>query len=67
MGDWTVSLQKQGERCGTPSTGRQSITGLTQTPTGLTFTLTLTPRANLESPVNLTHVSLDCRRKTKPL
>ncbi|MEQ2286767.1 hypothetical protein AMECASPLE_005685 [Ameca splendens] len=50
-----------GERRGTPWTGRQSITGQhTQT---TMHTLIHTPKGNLELPINLTGMSLDCGRK----
>ena len=41
-----------GERQGTPWTGHQTITGLTHRDRQ-PFTLTFTPTANLESPINL--------------
>ncbi|MEQ2249096.1 hypothetical protein ILYODFUR_025887 [Ilyodon furcidens] len=46
-----------GERQGTPWTGCQSITQTTK------HTLIHTPEGNLERPINLTGMSLDCRRK----
>ncbi|XP_060775549.1 sodium- and chloride-dependent GABA transporter 2-like isoform X5 [Neoarius graeffei] len=54
---WSLSQLTTGERRGTPWTSRQVITGLTHRQP---FTLTFTPTVNLESPVNLTCMSLDC-------
>ncbi|MEQ2296705.1 hypothetical protein AMECASPLE_027301 [Ameca splendens] len=49
------------KRWGTPWTGRQSIAGKH---TGQTTMHTpFTPKANLERPINLTVMFLDCRRK----
>ncbi|MED6284545.1 hypothetical protein CHARACLAT_020163 [Characodon lateralis] len=48
-----------GERQGTPWTGRQSITGQHTN----NHAHTHTPKDNLESPINLTGMSLDCGRK----
>jgi len=54
-GGWSLSQRSSGERRGTPWTGRQSITG--------PHTLSLTPKDNSESPVNLTCMFLDGGRK----
>ncbi len=51
-----------GEQRGTPWTGRQSVTGPTYRDRQ-PLTLTFTPTGNLESPVNLTCMSLGCGRK----
>ncbi|MEQ2295347.1 hypothetical protein AMECASPLE_013156 [Ameca splendens] len=50
-----------GERQGTPWTGRQSIAG--QHTNNHAHTLIHTPKGNLEKPINLTGMSLDCGRK----
>jgi len=49
-GGWSLSQRSSGERRGSPWTGRRSITG----PHRDKQPLTLTPKDNLESPVNLT-------------
>ena len=54
---WSLSQLSLGERQGTPLTGRQSITGPLrhkQDKQPAMLTLMLTPRVNLESPMNLT-------------
>ncbi|XP_060783445.1 uncharacterized protein ccdc142 isoform X3 [Neoarius graeffei] len=56
---WSLSQLTLGERRGTPWTSRQVIAGLTHG-NNQPFTLTFTPTVNLESPVNLTCMSLDC-------
>ena len=58
---WSLSQRSSGERRGTHWTGRQSIAG----PHGdkQPHTLTLTPKDNLESPINLTCMFLDGGRK----
>ncbi|MEQ2313103.1 hypothetical protein AMECASPLE_038188 [Ameca splendens] len=48
-----------GERQGSPWTGRQSIAGQHTN----THTLIHTPKGNLQLPINLTGMSLDCGRK----
>ncbi|MED6281260.1 hypothetical protein CHARACLAT_019434, partial [Characodon lateralis] len=60
--------QSMGERQGTPWTGRQSIAGQHRH-TGQTTTHTLihTPKGNLERPINLTGISLDCGSKPEYL
>jgi len=60
-GGWSLSQQSSGERRGTPWTRRQSITGPHRDKQP--HTLTLTPKDNLESPVNLTCMFLDGGRK----
>ncbi|XP_060773494.1 phosphoribosylformylglycinamidine synthase isoform X3 [Neoarius graeffei] len=57
--NWSLSQLTTGERQGTPWTSRQVITGLTHRHRQ-PFTLAFTPTVNLESPVNLTCMSLDC-------
>ncbi len=59
-GCWSQSQLSLGERRGTPWTGRQSVTGLTYRDGQ---PLTFTPTGNLESPINLICMSLDCGRK----
>ncbi|XP_060781597.1 prolyl endopeptidase-like isoform X2 [Neoarius graeffei] len=55
----SLSQLTTGERRGTPWTSHRVITGLTHRHRQ-PFTLTFTPTVNLESPVNLTCMSLDC-------
>ncbi|MEQ2293607.1 hypothetical protein AMECASPLE_035314 [Ameca splendens] len=56
--------QSTGERRGTPSTGRQSIAGqLRDIKDKQQSTHPFTPKGNLERPVNLTVMFLDCGRK----
>ncbi len=57
-GCWSRSQLSLGERRGTPWTGRQSVAGPTYRDRQ-----PFTPTGNLESPVNLTCMSLDCGRK----
>ncbi len=52
-------------RVGSPWTSRQTITGLTYRDKQ-SFMLTFTPTSNLESPINLNYMSLDCGRKREP-
>ncbi|MEQ2164327.1 hypothetical protein GOODEAATRI_005561 [Goodea atripinnis] len=52
--------QSMGERRGSPWTGCQSIAGQHKT---TMHTLIHTPKGNLELPINLTGMSLDCGRK----
>ncbi|MEQ2202193.1 hypothetical protein XENOCAPTIV_026824 [Xenoophorus captivus] len=58
-GSWCLSPAVYGQEAGTPWTGRQSIAGQ--------HTNTHTPKDNLESPINLTGMSLDCGRKPEYL
>ena len=58
-GGWSFSQRSSGERQGTPWTGRQSITG----PHRDTQPCTLTPKDNLETPINLSCMLLDGGRK----
>ncbi len=51
-----------GREAGSPWIGCQFITGLTHKD-NQPFTHTFTPTGNLESPINLTCMSLDCGRK----
>ncbi|MED6241214.1 hypothetical protein ATANTOWER_003502 [Ataeniobius toweri] len=51
-----------GGRRGLPWTGRQSIAGQGNTQTTM-HTLIHTPKGNLERPINLTGMSLECGRK----
>ena len=60
-GGWSLSQQSSGERRGTPWTGRQSITGPHRDKQP--HTLTLTPKDNLETPINLTCMFLGGGRK----
>ena len=65
-GGWSLSQRSSGERRGTPWTGRQSITGPHRDKRDKqphTLTLTLTPKDNLESPINMTCMFLDGGRK----
>ena len=63
-GGWSLSQQSSGERRGSPWTDRQSITGPHRDKRDKQpFTLTLTPKDNLESPINLTCMFLDGGRK----
>ncbi len=55
-----------GQGRGAPWTSHQFIARLTYRDKQ-PFTLTVTPTGNLESPVNLTHTSLDCGKKTEYL
>jgi len=64
VGQWSLYLLTLKERQGTPWTGRLSITRLTQRDRQ---PCTLTPTANLESPINLTCISVDAERNWKPL
>jgi len=64
VGGWSLSQLSLGERRGTTWTGRQSITGPHRDKQDKQpCTLTLAPRDNLESPINLTCVFLDGGRK----
>ena len=59
-GGWSLSQQSSGERRGTPWTGRQSITGPHRDKRDKQpHTLTLAPKDNLETPINLTCMFLD--------
>lgn len=49
----------------TPWLGRQAITGLTHREIEQLSTLISRPTSNLESPINLTCMSLGCRKRTK--
>ena len=61
---WSLSQQSSGERRGPPWIGRQSITGPHRDKRDKQpFTLTLTPKDNLESSINLTRMFLDGGRK----
>ena len=63
-GGWSLSQRSLGEKQGTPWTGHQSITGPHRDKRDKQpHTLTLTPKDNLESPVNLTCMFLDGGRK----
>ena len=54
-GCWSLSQRSSGERRGTPWTGRQSIAGPHRDKRDKQpHTLTLTPKDNLKSPINLT-------------
>uniref|UniRef100_A0A3Q2PAX2 Septin 8b n=1 Tax=Fundulus heteroclitus TaxID=8078 RepID=A0A3Q2PAX2_FUNHE len=67
MGSWGAGAYLQrslGERRGTPWTGRQSVAGQHRDKQDKQpFTHTLTPKENLERPINLTVMFLDCGRK----
>lgn len=59
-----ISSCVPGERRGSPWTGRQSVAGQHRDiQDKQPFTHTLTPRENLEKPINLTVMFLDCGRK----
>jgi len=63
-GGLSLSQRSSGERRGTPWTGRQSIIGPHRDKRDKQpHTLTLTPKDNLESPINLTFIFLDGGRK----
>ena len=63
-GGWSLSQWSSGERRGTPWTGRQSITGPHRDKRDKQpHMLILTPKDNLESPINLTCMFLDGGRK----
>lgn len=59
---WSLSQLHLGERRRTPWTGHQSVTGLTQTDTQ-PFMHTNTATGNLELPVDLVSMILDCGRE----
>ena len=64
QGGWSLSQRSSGERWGTPWTGRQSITGphwdkQNKQP----CMLTLTPKDNSETPINLTCMFLEGGRE----